>query len=403
MTRSRSLLPILAAALALTTCSPEYRSGETACAPREPRCPEGFVCSGIRCYLRSDVPEAGTPLGGTGGATPTAGSGGSAGTGGAAPSGGRGGTDGSAGAGGAAPSGGRGGAGGSAGAGGVAPPPGGSAAIKLCNNLVNADDTDFEAELIAGPLRLKALSGTCSPAVAMPCATIPPGNTTLTLQRAIGARMLATLDVTIQAGVEYVALAEFNDMTSMVEIGGGPLTSLLPGARCSTVDYGNFYTPAGGTDAGAPPPRDAGPPPPPPAAGSEVKLCNGLRAADGTPTNLELRVGPLQLTARSGECSPVPNTMCRAIAAGTHPVVLRDLSDDSEQVSTTAPLMAGFGYVFGVLLDPDTDEPVLIRLTGAPAACAAYSPADLERAGALPQADGMEPRSSRATRRRYGH
>ena len=72
MTRSRSVLSVLGAALALTTCAPEYRSGETACAPTEPRCPEGFVCSGIRCYLRSDLPEAGTTPG-TGGSSGTPG------------------------------------------------------------------------------------------------------------------------------------------------------------------------------------------------------------------------------------------------------------------------------------------------------------------------------------------
>jgi hypothetical protein len=95
------LVGILAVA-ALTTCSPDYQSGVTACASTEPKCPEGFFCSGIRCYangtpgITAGDAGAGTggsgpgpTLGGRGGSSTPSGSGGRGGsppaTGGGAP------------------------------------------------------------------------------------------------------------------------------------------------------------------------------------------------------------------------------------------------------------------------------------------------------------------------------
>jgi hypothetical protein len=110
------LIPLLGALAA--GCSPDYRSGETACAPAPPLCPDGYFCSGIRCYANGQVPPAGgtggagtggSAAGGSGAPTPDAASdpgvGGSAG-------GGSGGVGGSGGA-----------AGGTGGAGGSTPPP----------------------------------------------------------------------------------------------------------------------------------------------------------------------------------------------------------------------------------------------------------------------------------------
>ena len=62
--------PLTAGALLLAfvaTCSPDYKSGVSACAPAEPRCPEGFECRGLRCYtIGSPGGEAGSSGTGTG-------------------------------------------------------------------------------------------------------------------------------------------------------------------------------------------------------------------------------------------------------------------------------------------------------------------------------------------------
>jgi hypothetical protein len=94
------------------------------------------------------------------------------------------------------------------------------------------------------------------------CTTVPTGPATVTLRRA-GGNMLATTNVTISAGVEYIALAVLDRMTMMAAINGGDLQSVLPNAKCSAVDYKDFFMPAT-PDGGAPPPRPTPPPRHPP-------------------------------------------------------------------------------------------------------------------------------------------
>ena len=250
MNLSRQTWTLLGAALLVTTCSPEYKSGVTACAEKEPRCPEGFVCSGIRCYLAGEAPDGGTPLGGSPGTDASPGN-----TGGAPATGGRGGTGG-------APMGGTGGRGGMGGTDGPPPPPGGQAVLKFCSNVGNADDTPFEAELVIGQVSVKANTGKCAPVVGQPCVTIPAGRGTVTVRRVIGGAVLLTRNVDITAGVEHIVALTIDDMTNQPEIIGGDLQGIIAGARCSAVDYRDFFSP-NSPDAGVPPPaRDAGPPPP---------------------------------------------------------------------------------------------------------------------------------------------
>jgi hypothetical protein len=97
MLTSRSVLTLIGAAVALSTCSPpEYQSGRTVCAKSAPFCPDGFVCGPgganevRRCYLPSEVP-AGPAAGGSSGSGPLGTTGGASGTGGPI-QGGRGGT-----------------------------------------------------------------------------------------------------------------------------------------------------------------------------------------------------------------------------------------------------------------------------------------------------------------------
>ena len=236
---------LLGAALLLTTCSPEYKSGVTACAEKEPRCPEGYVCSGIRCFLAGEVPDGGAVLGGGGGTS------GSVGTGGMPPVAGRGG------AGGMPPTGGRGGTGGS-----PPPPPSGQTVLKFCN-AVTINDMDFEAELVVGSVSIKALTGTCAPAVGQPCVAIPTGQMSVSVRRA--GTVLHTQNVEVTAGIEHVVALDVDDNNKPVLL-GGDLQSVIRGARCSAVGYKDLY-PSQTPDAGAPnPPADAGPQYPPAAA-----------------------------------------------------------------------------------------------------------------------------------------
>ncbi len=253
MLRSRSVFTLLGALAALATCSPDFRSGVTACAPTEPRCPEGYVCSGLRCYLPGNAPRDGGTLGGAPGAD-ASGPGGDDGS--------AGGTGGAAGGGGA-PAGGAGGSGGSPGTGGTgggggSAPPVGQAVIKFCNGLVNGDNSPFEAELVVGQIRLKALTETCSTAVGQACTGVPAGPVTMSLQRVAGGQVLATRQVTLQAGAEYVALANFDEMAGQAEIAGGPLNAMT---KCASLGYDDLFVPSPNPDGGVPPVADAGPPP----------------------------------------------------------------------------------------------------------------------------------------------
>jgi hypothetical protein len=365
MTRSRSMLPILAAALALTTCSPEYRSGETACAPREPRCPDGFVCSGIRCYLRSDLPDGGTPLAGAGGTTPSGGSGGSAGTGGVAPSGGRGGGGGSAGAGGAAPSGGRGGAGGSAGAGGAAPSGG-----RGGSGTGGAGGGSFPAY----------------PAAPM-CAGGMPRNECVACQfsRCCGEVAACGRDAACQALISCLNACPDGEGPCVDGCGTSnsaglalfqPLIQCID-SKCDQACGGDAPQP----DAGAPPPRDAGPPPPPPpppAGMATMKFCNRLANVDGTPFTLELQYATVKVVAKSGECSPMVGTPCAAIPAGDQTLIIRDIADGEIWINQVIPVAPGSNTIF--LADFDEarmTETLRTATTMTPAQCAEIDYADL--------------------------
>ena len=106
---------------------------------------------------------------------------------------------------------------------------------------MNEDNSKFEVELLAGSLRLRALSGTCSPPVPQPCGVLPNGTVPMLLQRVGGVEALATRQVSIVPGEEYVALATTDDADEVI-IAGGPLQVVEPGAVCSTADFDDFFT-----------------------------------------------------------------------------------------------------------------------------------------------------------------
>ncbi len=134
--------------------------------------------------------------------------------------------------------------------------PTGMAAIKFCNALANGDDTSFEAEMVVGQVRLKAGTGACSSAPGQPCTVIPAGLTDMSLRRAVGGMVLATRQFTFEAGIEYVALTDFNDVVGKAEIISQALSSAT---KCAPLGFNDLTVPTPpSSDAGAPPSDDAG-------------------------------------------------------------------------------------------------------------------------------------------------
>jgi hypothetical protein len=348
-----TLAGAVAALALLPTCAPEYRSGATACGPTAPRCPEGFVCSGIRCYLPGDVPKDGGVLG-TGGA---AGMGGNAGMGGAG-GGGAGGAGGAAGTGGTPASGGVGGTGMGGRGGSSTGGTGGTAMYPM-----------FPPAPMCATLRPANVCSACR--YSLCCGE---------LQACLGNAACQTF-VTCVNGCNSDRTCEDACVTS----NQAGFNAFLPFPQCSQAKCAQpcGTPPPASTDAGGPPPpQDAGPaPPPPPGGASAMKFCNDLYIDDGTPQgraiNLELQLGALKLNTLSGTCVPLPGTACTTIPTGNQMLVFRDPADGEVIVQQMVNIVASTNYVFIGHYPQSEMRPIVTTLPTTAAECSAYSPDDL--------------------------
>jgi hypothetical protein len=333
MNLTRTPWILLAAALLLTTCSPDYQSGVTACAEKEPRCPEGYVCNGIRCYLVGESPDGGTSLGGAPGVD------GAAGSGGAPVMGGRGG---GGGAGGAAGTGGRGGAGGGGGMGGT----GGTNAYPpapMCASLMPEDSCDrCQYSLCCSELQTCAGNQACVAFVR--CVNACPDGDTACVQQC---------NVNNASGASLFT----------------PFAQCLR-TRCSQ--------PCMTPDPNPPPPRqDAGTPNPPPgadagAASGVIKFCN-RNTINGAPTTEELQVGSVKLRAMTGQCAPMPGAPCASVPAGPQTLALRDVTTGEDIIEPAmVTIEPGSSKIF-------VDDPESLRTFNAQSAdqCASANVASL--------------------------
>jgi hypothetical protein len=134
------------------------------------------------------------------------------------------------------------------------PPDGGSngtAVAKFCNALTQGG-MDFEASIEIGdaaPVRLTAISGTCSSRLGQACQTVPAGMPTVTLFQ--GAQRLGALVATIMPDRELVLILDLNAMNQPALF----QLNLGQGGTCANVDP--FLPPP---DGGPPPPGDGAAP-----------------------------------------------------------------------------------------------------------------------------------------------
>jgi hypothetical protein len=144
-----------------------------------------------------------------------------------------------------------------------------------------------------------------------------------------------------------------------VYLGGGPMGAAL---TCSTATASEV------TQLTASGPA---PPPPTPAGNAGLKFCHVV-TVNGMPIEYELQVGTIRMRASTGQCMPAPGMYCLGIAAGNHPLVLRDVAANTQVLSDSVQIAGGTNYVFSVRTTPSGPE--LQSLNGNPAMCASYDP-----------------------------
>jgi hypothetical protein len=115
-------------------------------------------------------------------------------------------------------------------------PVGGGAVVKLCNEL-SKGMIDFTITVLLGPpqnpIRLSALSGTCSPPTGMACTPIPTGDVPYVMLD--GTEELDRGVVRgVRAGEEILLLATLNKTTGAPMVEGGPLK---PEFKCADLVF----------------------------------------------------------------------------------------------------------------------------------------------------------------------
>ena len=180
------------------------------------------------------------------------------------------------------------------------PPPAGTTLLKFCNPLATASGADIELELQVGSVSFKALTGQCAPATGSPCKAIPTGSQPVKLLR--DGKVLWEVTEQIDPGQYLFTEAAVDDA-------GKPKVkepqTLESAAACTAAGYKE-------TGPGPMPP----PPPPPPTGNATAKFCHNLVDQNDAPLTLDLMVGGVKLTARSGGCSTPAGAACTAISAG---------------------------------------------------------------------------------------
>jgi hypothetical protein len=126
----------------------------------------------------------------------------------------------------------------------------GTAVAKFCNALT-LGGMDFEASIEIGdaaPVRLTAISGTCSSRLGQACQTVPAGTPTVTVFQ--GTQPIGSVVATIMPNREVVLIFDLNAMNEPALF----QRNLAPGIPCANHDP--FLLP----DGGLPPPGDGGAP-----------------------------------------------------------------------------------------------------------------------------------------------